>query len=245
MRPAKREVLVNGSVYTYGSKCPPSPLPTICRAFVLRAPAPSKTVWSGEFLEVQLPDDAPPDSEYALEPRTDAPSSHSLKPSQLWPQPSVVSSVARAIRIPNLSTEPHTLKHHEHFCQVIPVFEPKVVPYTNLPPTQCPSPSSNSSHSASVQIDSDSILRQAVRADFHSLLREYDSVFDPQFPRYNGAAGSYKAKVNMGPVKPPQRKGRHPQYPRNKLVKLQEKFDHLKQLGVFCRLKMLVSLLNI
>ena len=67
VRPAKREVLLgNGSTYTYGSKAPPSPLPTVCRAIVLRAPTPSKTVWPGEFLEVQLPDDAPPDSEYAL-----------------------------------------------------------------------------------------------------------------------------------------------------------------------------------
>ena len=42
VRPAKREVLLgNGSVYTYGSKSSPSPLPTVRRAFVLRAPAPS------------------------------------------------------------------------------------------------------------------------------------------------------------------------------------------------------------
>ena len=111
VRPAKREVhLGNGSVYTYGSKSTPSPLPTVRWAFVLRAPAPSKTVWPGEFVEVRLPDGATPDSEYALEPRTDAPSSHNLKPSQLWPQPSVVSSVARAIRIPNLSTEPSLVR---------------------------------------------------------------------------------------------------------------------------------------
>ena len=234
VRPAKREVLLgNGSVYTYGSKSPPSPLPTVRRAFVLRAPTPSKTVWPGEFLEVQLPDDAPPDSEYALEPRTDAPSSHKLKPSQLWPQPSVVSSVARAIRIPNLSTEPRTLKRHEHFCQVTPVFEPKEDPGPS--PAQRPLPPSNSSHSASVQVDPDSILPQAIRANFQSLLREYDSVFDPQFPGYNGSAGPYQAQVNMGPVEPPQRKGRLPQYARDKLVELQEKFDHLEQLGVFRR----------
>ena len=71
----------------------------------------------GEFLEVQLPDDAPPDSEYVLKPPTDAPSLRNLKPSQLWPQPSVV----RGIRIPNLSTEPRTLKRHKHFCQVKPL----------------------------------------------------------------------------------------------------------------------------
>ena len=39
----------------------------------------------------------------------------------------------------------------------------------------------------------------------------------------------------MGPVEPPQRKGRLPQYARDKLVELQEKFDHLEQLGVFQR----------
>ena len=236
VRPAKKEVhLGNGSVYTYGSKSTPSPLPTVRRAFVLRAPAPSKTVWPGEFVEVRLPDDAPMDSEYALEPRTDASSSHNLKASQMWPQPSVVSSVARAIRIPNLSTEPRTLKHHEHFCQAIPLFEPKEVPPTGPPPTQLPSPPSNASYSPSVQVHPDRILPRAVRANFQSLLREYDSVFDPQFPGYNGSAGPYQAKVNMGPVEPPQQKGRLPQYARDKLIELQEMFDHLEQLGVFCR----------
>lgn len=39
----------------------------------------------------------------------------------------------------------------------------------------------------------------------------------------------------MGPVEPPQRKGRLPQYPRNKLVDLQNKFDELEKLGVFKR----------
>ena len=236
VRPAKREVLLgNGSTYAYGSKSSPSPLPTVRRAFVLRAPAPSKTVWPGEFVEVQLPEDAPPDSEYALEPRTDAPSSHNRKPSQLWPQPSLVSSVARAIRIPNLSTEPLTLKRHEHFCQAIPVFEPTEVPATGLSPSQQMLPPPSTSHSASVQVDPDSILPQTVRAKFQSLLSEYDSVFDPQFPGYNGTAGPYQAKVNMGPVEPPQRKGRLPQYARDKLIELQEKFDHLEQLGVFRR----------
>ena len=37
----------------------------------------------------------------------------------------------------------------------------------------------------------------------------------------------------MGPVQPPQRKGRLPQYPHNKLVELQQKFDDLEAQGVF------------
>ena len=236
VRPAKREVLLgNGSTYTYGSKSSPRPLPIVRRAFVLCAPAPSKTVWPGEFVEVQLPEDAPPDSEYALEPRTDAPSSHNRKSSQLWPQLSVVSSVTRAIRIPNLSTEPRTLRRHGLFCQAIPVFGPNEVPATGLSPTQQTLPPRSASHSASVQVDPDNILPQTVRDKFQSLLSEYDSVFDPQFPGYNGTAGPYQAKVNMGPVEPTQRKGRLPQYARDKLIELQEKFDHLEHLGVFRR----------
>ena len=43
--------------------------------------------------------------------------------------------------------------------------------------------------------------------------------------------------MNTGPVKPPQRNGRLPQYARNKLVDLQNKFDELEKLGVFKRPK--------
>ena len=118
-------------------------------------------------------------------------------------------------------------------CQVTPVFEPKEELPTSQPPTQHPLPPSPASHSASVQVDPDRILPEAVRANFQSLLSEYDSVFDPQFPGYNASAGPFQAKVNMGPVEPPERKGRLPQYARDKLVELQEKFDHLEQLGVF------------
>ena len=39
----------------------------------------------------------------------------------------------------------------------------------------------------------------------------------------------------MGPVQPPQRKGRVPQYSRDKLVELQQKFDELEQCQVFQR----------
>ena len=141
----------------------------------------------------------------------------------------------RAIHIPNLSTEPRTLKRHEHFCQVTPVFEPKEESPTSQSPTQRPLPPSHASHSASVHVDPGRILPEAVRANFQSLLSEYDSVFDPHFPGYNGSTGPYQAKVNMGPVEPPQWNGRLPQYARDKLVELQEKFDHLEQLGVFQR----------
>ena len=62
------------------------------------------------------------------------------------------------------------------------------------------------------------ILPEVVRAHFQSLLSKYDSVFEPQLPGYNRSTGPYQAEVNMGPVKPPQRKGRLPQYACNMLV---------------------------
>ena len=60
-------------------------------------------------------------------------------------------------------------------------------------------------------------------------------MFNPEIECYNGASGPFKAKVNMGPVEPPQRKGRLPQYSRERLVELQQKFDELEELGVFKR----------
>ncbi|CAG2208159.1 unnamed protein product [Mytilus edulis] len=55
----------------------------------------------------------------------------------------------------------------------------------------------------------------------------------PTFKGYNGAVGALEAKVNMGPVQPPQRKGRIPQYQKTQLVTLQEKFNELEDIGVF------------
>ena len=101
---------------------------TACRAIALRFPPTSTTVWPGEFLEVELPGDAPPDSVCALELRTYAPSVRKLTASQLWVQPTIVSSVAGKMRIPNLTTEPHFLKRNEHFCQVHAVYTPEVRP---------------------------------------------------------------------------------------------------------------------
>ena len=55
-----------------------------------------------------------------------------------------------------------------------------------------------------------------MQSSFRTLLSDFDSVFDPTIQGYNGAIGPFEAKVNMGPVEPPQQKGRLPQYARNK-----------------------------
>ena len=84
-------------------------------------------------------------------------------------------------------------------------------------------------------LDPDGILSPDDKVNFLALLKEFDRVFDPTITGYNGAAGPIKGVVNMGPVQPPQRKGRMPQYARDQLEQLQTKFDELEAMGVFQR----------
>ncbi|KAL9978907.1 hypothetical protein ACROYT_G016491 [Oculina patagonica] len=240
VRPAKRQVILgDGSIHHYGSHQPAVVSSAARRAIVLRSPSSSTTIWPGEFIEVDLPSDAPRDSVYALEPRTDAPSARKLTASQLWPSPAIISSVAGKIRIPNLSPEPHFLKRNEHFCQVRAVYAPEARDdNAQLQATPQPRPpilQTSTKLSSNVCLDPENLLPRDIRAKFTSLLDEYDHVFDPNIKGYNGSAGPFEARVNMGPVEPPQRKGRLPQYARHQLLELQQKFDELETLGVFRR----------
>ncbi|KAJ8349609.1 hypothetical protein SKAU_G00247390 [Synaphobranchus kaupii] len=207
VHPAKRQVtLGDGTSFTYGSVYNSRGDRAVRRAIVLRAPPIPTTIWPGEFIEVDLPSDAPADSAYVIEPRLDAPSVRRCDTTNIWPCPGVISGVAGKLRIPNLSSAPHILKCQEHFCQVdqlTPLGKENQLPRTNFI-----SPITRSS-------------------------QQYDSVFDPAFTGYNGAVGPFETKVNMGPVEPPQRKGRLPQYGRDRLTELQQKFDELESLGVF------------
>jgi len=240
VRPAKPQVILgDGSIHNYGSHQPAAVSSAARRAIVLRSPLSSTTIWPGEFLEVDLPSDAPPDSVYALEPRTDASSVRKLTDSQLWPTPAVISSVAGKIRIPNLSPEPHFLKRNEHFCQVRAVYKPEARDdNSQLPVLPPPRPlvlQASTKHSANVRLDPENLLPRAIRAKFTSLLDEYDHVFDPNIKGYNGSVGPFEARVNIGPVESPQRKDPLPQYARHQLLELHQKFDELEALGVFRR----------
>ncbi|KAK3715784.1 hypothetical protein QZH41_018836, partial [Actinostola sp. cb2023] len=239
IRPAKREItLKDGTTVLYGSRNNTPIDKPVCRALVLRAPATPTTIWPGEYLELQLPDDAAPDAEYALELRLDSPFARATTAYEPWPQPNIISSVAGKIRLPNLSGHPQTLKRNEHFGQVSPVFEPnKNEGSPPITPKTSPASlhTSVGNHSDKVQLDPDNLLSHDIKSKFRALLEQYDCVFDPAIKGYNGSAGPLKARVNMGPVEPPQRKGRLPQYARNKLVELQQKFDDLEATGVFRR----------
>ncbi|KAK2565565.1 hypothetical protein P5673_010689 [Acropora cervicornis] len=131
--------------------------------------------------------------------------------------PAVTSTTARKIRIPNLSSEAHSLKRNNHFCQVNPVFSPAINIATSSTPCcePCPRPSGPTGdlqHNSSVRLDPENALPPDIRAKFQELHVYYDEVFDPRIKGMERAAT---------------------QYARNKLVELQEKFDQLEELGVF------------
>ena len=115
-----------------------------------------------------------------LEPRTDTPRVRNLTTSDIWPPPGIVSSVAGKLRIPNLSTEPHSLKRSEHFCQVSLVYSPDTPPCDMTTPSPSPSlpRSASTSQSTHVSLDPDN-LAPDMRSKFSALLDEYHTVFDP------------------------------------------------------------------
>lgn len=173
----------------------------------------------------------PPDTTFDIEPRNDT------KHASSWPIPDIIQSVQGTIRIPNYSQDPLNFKRHEHLAQATNVFEPSTEPVSTDPIAHVNAVTSPQPEicSAPILIDPDHTLPESYVSRFRELHLQYDEIFDTNFPGYNGAVGPLKAVVNMGPVLPPQRKGRLPQYSRNKLQELEAEFDRLESLDVFVR----------
>ena len=243
VRPARHQVAIQNSdiVYydpnEYGN--PKAHAVRRTQAYVLRSSTPATVVWPGEYLEVDLPPDLGHDCTVAIEARFDTQSSKHTQDTHLWPQPHLVQAVANKIRIVNDSDQPHAVRRNEHFCQARATTTPNLttekqgLPVYPHPNDNRTTPGRTSLFSDSVSVDSDHLLPEAVQNKFHEVLRRFDDVFDLKIIGYNGAAGPIEAIVNMGPVEPPQRKGRVRQYSRDKLVELQAQFDELEQAKVF------------
>lgn len=233
LRPRMRQIILgDGTTYTYGSNNDSLSRHAVRRAHIVRAPQKTTTLWPGDFIEVEIPREyASSDATFALEPRTET----SCPTEQSWPVHDEVTSIAGRIRIPNLTKELKILKRNEQFCQVLPVFQPCTSGIEVQPTNVRKIRASPTRHSELVKVDPNNLFTKKIKEEFLSVTSEFDNVFDPQITGYNGTSGSIEAKVNMGPVQPPQRKGRVPQYARNKLVELQQSFDDLEALGVFRR----------
>lgn len=232
VRPARHEITIGETtVIQYGFQTSGNEqYHTVRRAhaYVLHAPSPSTTVWPGEFVELQLPT-ALDDQTLAVEPRS---SPHN----EGWPKPGIIEAVGNKIRLVNTLPRPLKLSRHEHFCQVRHTVASPTCDTESEPAVK----TRNIAHttdlfSEAIELDCDKQLPESMRGQFRSLHQQHDSVFNPSIVGYNGHAGPFTAVVNMGPVLPPQRKGRCPQYAREKLTELQEKFDELEAVGVFQR----------
>ena len=250
VRPAKREIVIAGcDVASYGCSQSPQTHYAVRACHLLRAPSTNTTVWPGEFLEIDALSELLKDSTLAIEPRTDSVSSSHLKPTHTWPQPAIVQSIGGKLRLLNNTEEPLLVRKNDHLCQArLTVLEPPTEPSSSQAAEPSPKfTAPSSSPVESVHVDLDGLLSSSEKAAFISLLKEFQSVFDSRIPGYNGAAGPIEGVVNMGPVEPPQRKGRVPQYSRDQLDQLQIKFDELEAQGVFRRpedLKVVVEYLN-
>ena len=240
VRPAKRQIEIGGTeIISYSSPSRHTRQPNVRRtqSFLLRNPNRT-VVLSGEFVQFSTPSDADSDTLWALEPRLDCPSNMPRKPEDAWPLPQQIQSVDHAVRVPNTTRSPILLKSGEQLCQVRHILPVEASTSTSPPTTRTaasPSPATCKPFSPHVILDPDGCLDQDIRDQFIALNLEFDDVFNPSISKYNGASGKIEAVVNIGPTLPPQRKGRLPQYNRNTLEELQDKFDELEAAGVFAK----------
>ena len=235
LRLSRKEIrLADGTVFYYGDRSSSSRNAS-SSVKLIRAPPTTTTVWPGEYVELPTPlfdNDNDLDTTFALEPRTDT--SLSKCSDHHWPSPALIQSVNGKIKIPNDSDVPITIKKNEHFAQISKVYEPE----TSIRESVDSKPkihleSNTNQHKILVNVDK--IIPDSIAEKFMMVNEKYKQVFKSSFNGYNGNAGSIAVKVNMGSVEPPQRKGKLPQYSRNKLEELQQKFDELENMGVFAK----------
>lgn len=181
----------------------------------------STTIWPRDYFELDVPKSIlDRDGLLAVEPHI----------SGSFGVPSILHSVVNMIRIENTGCNPVSLRKHEHFCQVrsiyIPLTDPEPVSsHTDTKNTLKTHVKLSNSYSSQVRIDPDDILtRETVQAKKDSLARN-DTISSRVSQGYNGQAGPFQAQDNIGPVMPPQRKGRLPQYSRRQLELLQAQLN--------------------
>ena len=215
-------ILDDGTVYKYGSSAKSADSPSKQRRVrMLRANA-STTVWPGEYIDIPVPDDV--DEELAIEPRD--PESDGI-----WLQASIKRAVGHSVRLTNTSTSPQIVKKHDHIGQFTSVYSPECE--TEIPTSnQIKRSSPLDCFTSPIKVNPNNILDSKQTNEFKNLHDRFNTVFDPNFGVYNHAFGHFEAKVHMGSVQPPQRKGKLPFYHRERLSQLQDHIDELDHLGV-------------
>ena len=196
------------------------------QSYTARSGPNAHTVWPGEFLEVNCDIDPNEDTLVAVEPHID---------SKFTVLPQVTTCLNGKLRLTNSSDLPIKVKQNQHIAIVSRVMsDSDSLPTSSHAPTMSPPLSNPQDDVSSISVNPDNMSEAAAFSNhFREVHSRFAHVFSPTYPGYNGRAGALKATVNVADSLPPQRKGRIPQYSRNKLQLLQDQFDSLEHLGIF------------
>ena len=242
IRSAKKQIIIKGKdIVPYSSTSTTGhPSTRRIQTYVCRSQY-SDTIFPGECVVF----DGPPifDGELvALEPRTN---SITYK-SAAWPEPQITSVINGKLTLTNNTESPIRLKNNDHFCQVRGTSEllPSDLEITASQTNTLPSllPQKSPLNVSDIRIDQQ--LPAEWSNKFNSLHLSYASVFKPSIGRYNDAFGKVRARVNIGPVSPPNQKLRVPSYSSDHQQILQSNLMSSSSKESFCVRRMLMSLLS-
>ena len=220
-RPAQRKVFFGEKSF----KCDITN--TSKRADIVRVQQPV-VLFPGEALSVPIPEALAEEPYLAIEPRIDAPSLKYTKPHKSWLQPHITQTVNKAISLTNNSPEPVSISKFEHIATIRPTDDQFNTSTSSIATSHPKAPEVDPSTYKDVKTDPHNTLPKQQVEEFHEIHSEYSEVFDGKtLGCYNGASGPLKVNINMGPMLPPPRKGRLPQYNRNQLEELQQICDEL------------------
>ena len=237
-RPSKKTIYVGKREFKYGAKFSHT-------ASIMRV-SRKLTLLPGDSLDMTLPDHLSEEQELALEPKIDAASLNNNKYGLMWLQPQIIPVQNGEIQLTNYTNEVVQVNRHEQIAYVRPVTQ---VPIQSLPtsvPTEEPSTNKvthDTTDYMNISNDPNNILKQQQKQAFGKLHEELKEVFDSKtLGRYNGASGPLEIVINMGPTKPPSRKGRLPLYNDNTKKEMQDICDSLEgtvllkpeEMGITC-----------
>ena len=166
----------------------------------------------------------------ALEPRDDSVTVRSSG----WPSCQLLEVHKGVIRVTNKTKIPIRVPKNDHVCQ-IRATHAIAVDGTSIPRPKSKVQALSGPHSKNVSIDPNNQLSSAWKFAFQELHLSFDSVFEDVIGRYNDNSGRVRSRVIIGSATPPTRKLRVPNYCKNSMDTLQEKFDALESDGVFAR----------
>ena len=174
-----------------------------------------------------------PDGLYAVQPTMEQ-KSKTVTPPPQWLTPAVTMVNDNTAKILNGSNTPLEVKRNDNVAEAFPMVDPDTL--EPLKPEEVPAIAKDDLTWKDVTIDPDRTLSQATRDSFRTINQDFQTVFKPDLPKYNGIFGRLEAVINVPDTMPASARMKEvPWYPRKRLLELQEKFDELDRKGAIVR----------